>query len=262
MSDVITQFNYATLAPDVAVVARETAEEIRRRLKWTFIDTGRDLLAVKNRLTHGQFGAWLKAEFDMTDRTAARYMTGAALAAQSDKMSILAEPVLRAIATAPKTVQAAMMERIERGDHLTTADVHKATQEARTCANPVEPRASWPVHKATQEARTRANPVDGHPGPWFADRTPRSVMGTVSERQIVFEVPQYLQEPEEKRIARIAHEKAEAEAREIEQLGARVNRIKVQERDRRAILSALNDAKRRDLCIKLFIEHLQLYDPK
>ena len=240
MSDVITQFNYATLAPDVADVARETANQIRRRLKWTFIDTGRDLLAVKNRLTHGQFGAWLKAEFDMTDRTAERYMTGAALAAQSDKMSILAEPVLRAIATAPKTVQAAMMERIERGDHLTTAD----------------------VHKATQEARTRANPVDGHPGPWFADRTPRSVMVTGSERQIVFEVPQYLQEPEEKRIARIAHEKAEAEAREIEQLGVRVNRIKVQERDRVVILSALNDARLRDLFIKLFIEHLQVYDPK
>ena len=234
MSDVITQFNYATLAPDVADVARETANQIRRRLKWTFIDTGRDLLAVKNRLTHGQFGAWLKAEFDMTDRTAERYMTGAALAAQSDKMSILAEPVLRAIATAPKTVQAAMMERIERGDPLTTADVHKATQEARTRAasNHVEPRGE----KA------------------------RSVVVTVSERQIVFEVPEYLRDPEREK--RIAHEKAEAEAREIEQLGARVNRIKVQERDGRAILSALNDARLRDLFIKLFIGHLQLYNPK
>ena len=80
------------------------------------------------------------------------------------------------------------------------------------------------------------------------------------ERQIVFEVPEYLRDPE--RETRIAHEKAEAEAREIEQLGARVNRIKVQEGDGRAILSALNDARLRDLFIKLFIGHLQLYNPK
>ncbi len=237
MSDVITQFNYATLAPDVAVVARATADQIRSRFKWTFIDTGRDLLAVKNRLTHGQFGAWLKAEFGMADRTAERYMTAAALAAKSDKMSILPEPTLRAIAGAPRTVQAAMMERLERGDHLTTADVHKATQEARTRANPVEPRARMPVD----------------------DRTPRRISVQVETRTHEFILPRYIREAEEKRMA---HEKAEAEAREIEQLGARVNRIKVQERDRRAILSAFNDAKRRDLFIKLFIGHLQLYDPK
>ena len=256
MSDVIKQFSYATLAPDVADVARETAHQIRSRFKWTFIDTGRDLLAVKNRLTHGQFGAWLKAEFDMADRTAERYMTGAALAAKSDKMSKLPEPILRAVAVAPKTVQAAIMERIERGDHLTTTDVHKATQEARTRANPVEPRASWLMHKATQEARTRA--ASNHVEP--RGETARSVVVTSSDRQIVFEVPEYLRDPEREK--RIAHEKAEAEAREIEQLGARVNRIKVQERDRRAILSALNDARLRDLFIKLFIGHLQLYDPK
>src|SRR3954468_8151062 len=70
-------FNYSALPADVAAAARAAADRIKGRHQRqiaAIIETGRDLLAIKERLGHGWFLAWLQAEFAWTDRTARNYM--------------------------------------------------------------------------------------------------------------------------------------------------------------------------------------------
>jgi hypothetical protein len=54
-------FNYGALDAGVATLAREAAKRIGDRTRSSFIETGRDLIAVKAKLEHGMFGKWLKA---------------------------------------------------------------------------------------------------------------------------------------------------------------------------------------------------------
>src|SRR5260370_32489743 len=72
-SEHVVVFDYTTLDNDVAADARETALRIKGRFKSFYLDTGKDLFAIKGRLEHGQFNRWLVAEFQMTIRTAENY---------------------------------------------------------------------------------------------------------------------------------------------------------------------------------------------
>src|ERR1700757_4590854 len=63
-------FDYASLSPELASAARQTAERIRRRRRAAIIETGRDLIAMRKSLPDGQFIPWVNAEFDMTERSA------------------------------------------------------------------------------------------------------------------------------------------------------------------------------------------------
>jgi len=56
---------------------RLAGHDRQRNLVADMLATGADLIAVKSKLRHGQFKDWLKAEFDMTDRTAQTYMRAA-----------------------------------------------------------------------------------------------------------------------------------------------------------------------------------------
>lgn len=84
-------FNYAACDAKLAEKLRITAEQIRETVRKTvedIIEVGNALTAVKDSLEHGQFGQWLKAEFERSRRTASHYM---AIADQfGAKMAIIA----------------------------------------------------------------------------------------------------------------------------------------------------------------------------
>jgi hypothetical protein len=70
-------FNYQSLLPDDAQLAQNAATRIKQfsaKAAQAAIAIGNELLVVKDTLRHGQFIAWLDAEFDWTDRTARRYI--------------------------------------------------------------------------------------------------------------------------------------------------------------------------------------------
>ena len=76
----VRNFDYDTLAPDIASMAAAAAAEIRtstRRQITEVIAAGKLLLEVKAALPHGAFGKWLEAEFGWTERTAQNYMRAA-----------------------------------------------------------------------------------------------------------------------------------------------------------------------------------------
>jgi hypothetical protein len=70
-------FNYEILDAETKNIIQEHTSNIRRlmcRTAQDIIDIGQNLITVKERLRHGDFRNWLKAEFDWSVRTATRYM--------------------------------------------------------------------------------------------------------------------------------------------------------------------------------------------
>lgn len=140
MQDVIVEreaFDYAALPGEDARALKAGADRVRelgRRAVSSILEIGGELLLAKERLGHGRFGRWLDAEFNMTERTAQRYMSAAQWGAQkSDTVSVL-EPTALFLLSAPSTpftVQAEITRRIERGDRPSTADVRSLVTSAR-----------------------------------------------------------------------------------------------------------------------------------
>ncbi|MEG3437675.1 DNA N-6-adenine-methyltransferase [Pannus brasiliensis CCIBt3594] len=77
MTTQLSLFDYQDLDVETRIVVRQRTDEIKtlmRRSAQDIIDIGGKLNEVKDRLEHGQFGDWLKAEFQWTDRTARNFM--------------------------------------------------------------------------------------------------------------------------------------------------------------------------------------------
>jgi hypothetical protein len=114
-------FDYATLIPDLANIARDAANRIKGRVRASILDTGRDLIAVKAGMKHGQFGVWLRAEFAMTERTAENYMNGARwLDGKSEMLSLLPPAAVYVLAapSAPAAVVNEVVASAEAGTVL------------------------------------------------------------------------------------------------------------------------------------------------
>lgn len=92
----------------LAIIANEAAGEVEKSARKTVEHAarcGRALLAIKQQTAHGQWLAWLGANFDHSQQTASRYMT---IAANYSSMSNLQEAkdvndALRMIAENPDT---------------------------------------------------------------------------------------------------------------------------------------------------------------
>jgi hypothetical protein len=151
-------FNYASLDPDVAVGAREAAQRIQTRLRNDIIEIGRDLIAVKERMEHGAFGAWVRAELQITMRSAENYMNGSRLLARkSETVSHLPPSIIYALAapSAPVAVVDKLIDDVEAGATITVAQIKTAIQAERNAK--IEAAKSPDQIKKDQEAHeTRA----------------------------------------------------------------------------------------------------------
>jgi len=154
----IVGFDYTLLSHGAARVVRDVADRIRSRLTTNLIKTGRDLRLVRKKLKHGQFGAWLRAEFGLTTRTAQRYMRAARLADKSDTVSLLAPTALYALSaeTTPKQAREKVIERLNAGETLGKSDIAALIRQAKTETQ------GTPNTIAT--TRNKAPPRDGNSG--------------------------------------------------------------------------------------------------
>jgi hypothetical protein len=120
------RFDYEGLDHLAARAAQDAANRIRQRMQASIIETGRDLLKIKEVLDHGQFGRWLKAEFNLTDRTARNFMNAAELAdAKSEIVSVLPAATLYRLASpsTPDIARDNIIGRLEKGETVTAKDV-------------------------------------------------------------------------------------------------------------------------------------------
>jgi len=139
------EFDYSQLAPDVRGDVQGHTRRIRaleRQTGEAIIEIGRELIAVKAKVGHGNFGPWLSAEFGWGDRTARRFMSVAEqFGDKTDTVADLGAKVLYALA-APNCsdeVRTEFIARAEAGDRITHRDVQDALAErqpARTFTIP------------------------------------------------------------------------------------------------------------------------------
>jgi DUF3102 family protein len=128
--------------------AAQEAEEIRRLLRRTVQDIvtiGQKLTGVKARLKHGEWGEWLRSEFDMGERTAQNFM----LVADRFKNEIIADlnisPTALCLLASPSTpeeVRQNMLDQARAGERVTVRAVRDAIGE--------EPKLLPAVEDATE----------------------------------------------------------------------------------------------------------------
>lgn len=133
-------------------------------MRKSILETGRDLCAIKDKLDHGKFGAWIKAEFSMTMRTATNYMNVVRLECKSETISLLPPVALYALASpsAPPAAVTEILAAVEFGVPMTApaikaklADAIKASRDAAEAARWAEIEAAKSPDQIRKEQKAR-----------------------------------------------------------------------------------------------------------
>jgi hypothetical protein len=117
-------FDYTQLDSATADVLRQAAHQIRsfeRNAAQAMITIGKTLLGIRDQLDHGQFGAWLKAEFNWTARTAQNYMRAAEIfGTKCETISHLPATLIYRLAapSTPKQIQDKVVADLEAGKSI------------------------------------------------------------------------------------------------------------------------------------------------
>lgn len=150
----VVGFAYETLPADDARELQTVTTRMRERMQADAIENGRDLLAVKDRLagTVGAFGAWLHAEFRMSERTAQNYMAAAReFGDHPAVVAVLPPGTVYALAapSTPETIRQDVIRRVEEGERPEPA----AIRETITAAKRAKQQAQEAERKAAQLAK-------------------------------------------------------------------------------------------------------------
>ena len=145
---VVLGFDYA-LVGDAADKVRSSAEKIRLTVQKTIediIEVGTELLGVKEDVGHGHFGAWLRAEFGWTERTAQNFMSVAERFGANPKLisDLTIQPTaayLLAAPSAPDEARQQAIERAEAGEEITTSVAKEILAETRKKRRPRREKA-------------------------------------------------------------------------------------------------------------------------
>ena len=138
-------FDYDALDFETRALVSLKTDRIKERIRRTaqdIVDIGEDLIEVKDQLEHGNFGLWLKLEFDWDERTARRFMSVAAMM-KSDTVSVLSRADLSkmdigagalyilAAKSTPQEVRREALERAYRGEQMTQSKVKELVKERK-----------------------------------------------------------------------------------------------------------------------------------
>lgn len=125
-------FNYASLGSGNKVLVTTATQEIRDRIgraAQNIMEIGSRLILVKKHLDHGQFGQWLKAEFDWSESTAQKMMSVADTFKSVNFTDLSVAPSALYMLAAPSTpdeVREEFIEKAKSGETVT----HKAVKDA------------------------------------------------------------------------------------------------------------------------------------
>jgi hypothetical protein len=172
MSELVSLgFDYSGLAAEVAAEVRAAADRVRAAHNTTIatvLNIGSDLLAVKQQLGHGQFGAWLNAEFGWNERTARNYMAAAQrFADKSETVAVLQLATVYALASpsVPEKVREQVVTGLSSGDlkpehvgdlvrqarrDVANAKRAEAARRRRAKLTPEQLAKNWPKRSAAR----------------------------------------------------------------------------------------------------------------
>lgn len=143
-------FDYSQIEEQYRDEVKTAANSIRqlgKAMQTSIVAIGKRLIEVKDMLPYGQFGEWIAAEFDMSDRTARNFMNVAReYGNRTEIISVLSDTVLYLLA-APSTPEEARTE-IEQaaasGQKVTVEDTKEAIRKARP--EPVQYAPVWQLN--------------------------------------------------------------------------------------------------------------------
>lgn len=124
-----TSFDYASLSAEKAASARVAAERIRGRMQLaaeSIIEVGRELIEQKKALGHGNYLAWIEAEFSMSADTASRFINVANNIGEKFRSVRNLPPTALYALAAPSTsteVREQVEERASKGEKVTAAEI-------------------------------------------------------------------------------------------------------------------------------------------
>ncbi|GJE57316.1 DUF3102 domain-containing protein [Methylobacterium thuringiense] len=151
-------FDYGLMEPAAADEARAVAERYRARSKSYVMDTGRDLLAMKERLDHGLFLKWVGSEMSLTARTAQNFMqTAAQLGSKSETVSHLPPTTLYKLASPslPDPIREEIVGRLDAGEALTPKAIDSRIWEARKEAEREAAEAKLTPDERKRQAKSK-----------------------------------------------------------------------------------------------------------
>src|SRR2546423_13935398 len=149
-------FDYGKLDAGISDQMRGAAGRVRDLMRGSVLTVGRELLAIKAQLEHGQFQAWVRQECGLNVRTAERAMKAAELVGKNDKLSYLpADGLLALSSRAAKPVAEEIIDRIEAGERPTAAEIKRKIRAAVKGENTTS-RSKGPLDKI-QDAITKLN---------------------------------------------------------------------------------------------------------
>lgn len=134
-------FDYSKISENgIRKQAQDAATRIRTNLnkaQAAFLDIGRDLLTVKDKLAHGEFGKWIEAEFGMTTRTAQNMMNAAELVSEYEAISTLSQTVIYKLAakSTPVEIKAHVATQIENGTIPSSKEIEQQIVQAKHVAH-------------------------------------------------------------------------------------------------------------------------------
>ena len=119
------------------LLVQNAARRIKPRLKRAaqdIFDSGRELIGIKDKLPHGEWGPWLETEFGLSERMAHNWMNVARrLDVKSGKFAELPVSVLYLLASPSTRVEVIeqVKEQLDEGVRPTVADIKKLTATRR-----------------------------------------------------------------------------------------------------------------------------------
>jgi hypothetical protein len=109
------------------------------------IEIGHHLVEAKTLCGHGNWLPWLDREFGWSDKQAERFMQMHSMLGKFDKLSNLDVPMsalyLLASPSTPEAVRQEVIERVERGEKVSVAEVSETITKAKTKLVPSKPEA-------------------------------------------------------------------------------------------------------------------------
>lgn len=126
-------FDYKILSPTTRIIVQQHANEIKTLMRLSaegIINIGQRLLEVKEQLAHGSFEMWLKSEFNWGMWTARKFMqvTRQFKSVNFTNLSIDTSALyLLAAPSTPEAVRQKALERAEKGEAITHAEVKAIT---------------------------------------------------------------------------------------------------------------------------------------
>jgi hypothetical protein len=160
-----TEFNYNDLDAKVADEAKAAAERIKGAIKKernAIIEIGRDLIAMKDKLGHGNFGKWIDAEFDMSPSSAERYMHVAErIGDKIVSLTNLKRETIYALAatSTPDEMRSEVIDLVA-GGKMSDADARERITAARKQAKPTKAETPGAVSAPPPPAKPAAEVIN------------------------------------------------------------------------------------------------------